>query len=55
MKIEGVTGIAESKRDGKPCILVMVSGNMEAVKKQLPDTFYGYRVFIEDSEEFLAF
>lgn len=55
MEIEGVNSISISEREGKTCILVNCTSNGDNIKKLLPDSYRGYKVFIEEGEEFFIF
>ncbi len=54
MDIEGVNGIAESKREGIPCLIVYTSVDVEKIRNKLPETIHGYKVIIEEEDEFSA-
>ncbi len=51
MALDGVSSIAESVRDGKPCIVVTVTKNRDVIREQIPETFKGYKVYIETDDE----
>lgn len=55
MEIDGVNSISISEREGQTCILVTCTSKCENVRQLLPDTYQGYKVFVEEGEEFAAF
>ncbi len=48
LDIDGVEGVASGERDGAPCIVVGISLPVEVVQPQLPTSFHGYPVVLED-------
>lgn len=51
MQLDGVTSIAESEREGKPCIVVTATKNLDALQDAIPKNYKGYMVFIEEDDE----
>lgn len=49
---EGVEGIAEGEYNGKPCITIFVS--IELDKSPFPDKYKGFKVVIEQTGLFTA-
>lgn len=54
LKIPGVVGTGEGKSGGKPCIMIMTSGNLKQIKKKIPKTVEGYKVVFEETGEIKA-
>lgn len=54
MAIPGVVGIAQGRRDDKPCIKVYVSEKSAESIQEIPQTLEGYAVVIEETGEFRA-
>jgi len=54
MEIDGVNSISIGEREGKTCILVTCTGNCEKVRQLLPEVYNGYKVYVEEGEEFTA-
>ena len=48
LDIDGVEGVAPGERNGAPCIVVGISLPAEVVQNQLPTSFHGYPVVLED-------
>lgn len=44
MGLPGVVGLAESERDGLPCILVMAASRTAELERRLPERLDGYPV-----------
>ena len=55
LSIQGVEGVAEGEKDGKPCILVMTSAEPSELSSKIPDTFKGYVVVLEKTGEIKAY
>ncbi|MDH3710719.1 MAG: hypothetical protein OER04_12560 [Cyclobacteriaceae bacterium] len=55
LSIQGVEGVAEGEKDGKPCILVMTSAEPSELSDKIPDTFKGYVVVLEKTGEIKAY
>ncbi|HET6400862.1 MAG TPA: hypothetical protein VFH95_05620 [Candidatus Kapabacteria bacterium] len=51
MNIPGVTGTGETKKDGKPAILILVDSNTDSLRSELPSTVEGYPVIIQETGE----
>lgn len=49
MKIEGVTGVGEGSKDGKPCIMVFIDHTTEKLRKTIPSVIEGYAVKLEET------
>jgi hypothetical protein len=49
MDFDGVEGIAEGKKDGKKCIVVLASASPDELSSAIPTTFKGFPVVIEES------
>lgn len=54
MDIDGVEGVGEGEKDGKECIVVLVSVSPAQLSGVIPPTFKGFLVVIEESGEFFA-
>ena len=54
MGIRGVVGVAESLRDGEPCIMVMVAARTPEIDQKIPDRLGGYAVTIKVTGELNA-
>lgn len=55
LSFEGVEGVAQGEKEGKPCILVLISVDPSGIADSIPDTFKGYPVVIEKSGEIKAY
>jgi len=56
MSWEGVVGTAQSLLDdGRPCIVIYVAYENEALRARIPEAVEGYPVIIEVSGEFQAY
>ena len=49
MEIDGVEGVAQGQKDGKDCIVVLISRNPSELSDVLPSTFKGFPVILEES------
>lgn len=50
MRLEGVEGVGRGKTsDNEDCILVFVSGDATAMRKNLPSNYKGYPLVIQHS------
>ena len=54
MAITGVVGTAEGRKNGKPCITIMVDSLTSALRNKLPKTADGYPVVIQETGEIKA-
>ena len=54
MKIEGVVGTAQGRRDGAPCMKIYVARKTPTLLAQLPATIAGHPVAVEETGEFKA-
>jgi hypothetical protein len=49
IEIPGVVGTAEGKKDGKPCINIMVEKTTPEIRKRIPRSVEGFAVVIEQT------
>ena len=49
MGLPGVEGVAEGKKNNKPCIVVLISTESAELKNKIPATFKGYPVTFQES------
>jgi hypothetical protein len=54
MSRPGVAGIGIGECDGEPCIRVFVVAKTEDLMRQIPETFEGFRVKVDETGEFQA-
>src|SRR5918994_3826458 len=54
MVIPGVTGTAEARCAGQPCIKVFVASDTPALRRRIPPDVEGYPVAVERTGEFRA-
>lgn len=54
MKIEGVVGVGQGEREGKPCLLVLVSRPLGDYADVLPESVDGYAVITEETDPIRA-
>ncbi len=54
MALPGVVGIGIGECEGAPCIKIFVVQRTEELDRQVPSTFEGFRVTIEESGEIRA-
>ena len=55
MSYDGVEGVAEAEKEGKPCILVLISIEPSGLTDSIPSTFKGYPVVMEKTGEIKAY
>ena len=51
MNYVGIEGIGQCEKDGKECIVVFVSLSQSELAKQIPKTFKGFPVVIQECGE----
>ena len=54
LNIDGVEGIGQGEHGGEPCIVVLISAKKQDIADQIPKTFKGYPVILEETGEFRA-
>ena len=54
MSRSGVVGMGIGECDGEPCIRVFVVEKTEDLMRQIPETFEGFRVEVDETGEFQA-
>ena len=54
LSISGVVGTAEGRRNGEPCIKVLVIEKTPALLRRIPSSLGGYTVAIEEAGEIQA-
>ena len=54
MSLQGVTGIGVGECDGEPCIRVMVAHITEQLTAQIPKSYEGFVVAIDETGEIEA-
>ena len=55
MSYNGVEGVAEGEKEGKPCILVLISIEPSGLTDSIPSTFKGFPVVIKKTGEIKAY
>lgn len=49
MELDGVEGVAQGEKDGKECVMVLVSCPPSELSALIPKNFKGFPVIIEES------
>jgi hypothetical protein len=49
LAMPGVVGVAIGQDQGRPCITILVSANIEALRRRIPKTVEGYPIVFHET------
>lgn len=49
LAVPGVVGVAIGRAEGRPCITILVSSNLEEVRRRIPRTAEGYPIVLHET------